>query len=249
MTADRNTPQSAANGESDARVTQTYREIAAPGAPEHLNQAMLNEAANAARPRYPRLITWTRPAAWAAVVMLSVTLVLQIAKAPTPEAVTFERDSSKLEVTSPEFEKAGSNVPTRIEMIKSTAKQAPLGSVPGKRQSSKPQQERVDEQEMPAAAASADEFKLKDVDTLRHAEDMARIQSDDNQEIDQQAPASFTASISLESAATETCSEEMTAAPVSWLECIEDLEKAGRVEEANQQRRQLQISFPDFELP
>ena len=147
--------------------------------------------------------------AWAAVVMLSVALVLQIAKVPTPEAVTFERDSSKLEVTSPEFEKAGSNLSTPIEMNKSTAKQAPLGPVPGNRQHSKLRLERVDEQEMPAAAAS----------------------------------------ITLESAVTGTCSEEMTAAPASWLECIEGLEKAGRVEEANEQRRQLQISFPDFELP
>ena len=214
MTAGQDTPQSAANGESDARVTQTYREVAGQRAPEHLNQAILKEAASATRPRYSRLITWTRPMAWAAVVMLSVTLVLEIAKVPTPEAVTFERDSSKLEVTSPEFEKAGSNLSTPIEMIKSTAKQAPLGSVPGKRQHSKLRLERVDEQET-----------------------------------NQQAPASFAASNSLESAATATCSEEMTAAPASWLECIEDLEKAGRIEEANQQRRQLQISFPDFELP
>ncbi len=273
MTTERNTPESVANGDSDALVTQTYREVADQSAPEHLNRAILKEAANATRPRYSRLIAWTRPMAWAATVMLSVALVLELSKVPTPELATFERDSSKFEVASPKPEladdaatelleesrtpamppgrasNADAEAPIPVETMKSAAKQSPLESGLEKRQRSGLQKARVEEQNLPAAAASADEFILKDADMLQQAEDMARIQSGEKQVIDQATPASFAVSASLESAAATTCSEEMTAAPATWLECIEELETAGRVEEANQQRQQLQISFPDFELP
>jgi len=240
MTTERNTPESVANGDSDALVTQTYREVADQCAPEHLNQAILKEATNAARPRYSRLITWTRPMAWAATVMLSVALVLELSKVPTPELATFETDSGKFEVASPKtgladdattelLEESGfpamppgrasnadAEAPIQIETMKSAAKQTPFESGLEKRQRSGLQKVRVEEQNLPATAAT---------------------------------PASFAVSASLESSAAASCSEEMTAAPATWLECIEDLETAGRAEEANQQRQQLQMFFPDFELP
>jgi len=273
MTTGRNTPESVANGDSDTLVTQTYREVADQCAPEHLNRAILKEATNAARPRYSRLIAWTRPMAWAATVMLSVALVLELSKVPTPELGTFERDSGNFEVASPKtgladdattelLEESGSpamppgrasnaaaEAPTQIESMKSAARQSPFESGLEKRQRSGLQKVRVEEQNLPAAAASADEFELKDADMRQRADDVARIQSGEKEVIDQATPASFAVSAALESSAAASCSEEMTAAPATWLECIEDLETAGRAEEANQQRQQLQMSFPDFELP
>jgi len=243
MTTERNTPESVANGDSDALVTQTYREVADQCAPEHLNQAILKEATNVARPRYSRLITWTRPMAWAATVMLSVALVLELSKVPAPELAIFERNSGKFEVASPKTgladdattelleesafpaippgraSNADAEAPIRIEPMKSAAKQTPFESGLEKRQRSGLQKVRVEEQNLPATTASA------------------------------ATPASFAVSASLESSAAASCSEEMTAAPATWLECIEDLETAGRAEEANQQRQQLQMFFPDFELP
>jgi len=243
MTTERNTPESVANGDSDALVTQTYREVEDQCTPEHLNRAILKEATNAARPRYSRLIAWTRPMAWAVTVMLSVALVLELSKVPTPELGTFETDSGKFEVASPKTgladdattelleeprfplmppgraSNADAEAPIQIETMKSAAKQTPFESGLEKRQRSGLQKVRVEEQNLPATAASA------------------------------ATPASFAVSASLESSAAASCSEEMTAAPATWLECIEDLETAGRAEEANQQRQQLQMSFPDFELP
>ena len=189
MTEERNTPESLADGDTDALVTRTYREAANQSAPEHLNRAILKQAATATRPRYSRLITWTRPMAWAATVVLSVALVLEVT------------------------------------------------------------QERFDNQVAPAAVVGADEFKPKDTGMLERAGDMAEMQGGNNRDIDQVAPASLAASRSPEGSIAAICSDDATAAPATWLECIEILEKAGLIEEANQQRQLLMATFPDFELP
>ena len=100
MTTERNAPQSAA--ETDALVTRTYREIADERAPDHLDRTVLKEAANAARPRYSRLRSWTRPMAWAATVVLSVALVLEVTNAPVPQDITFDETAAKIRAEVPE---------------------------------------------------------------------------------------------------------------------------------------------------
>jgi len=94
MTEDRN-PAAAAQ-ETDERVTQAYRELATEHTPEHLDRAVLGKARAAARPPYSRLRSWTRPMAWAATVMLSVAIVLQIGDVPGPEGIGYDEPASKL---------------------------------------------------------------------------------------------------------------------------------------------------------
>ena len=55
-----------AGQEKDDRVIRAYRELATERAPDHLDRAVLGKARAAARPRYSRLRSWTRPLAWAA---------------------------------------------------------------------------------------------------------------------------------------------------------------------------------------
>ena len=69
----------------DSRVSDIYRDVARERTPDHLDQAVLREAASAARPRYSRLRLWTRPAAWAAVVLISATLLLQVSQLQPPQ--------------------------------------------------------------------------------------------------------------------------------------------------------------------
>ena len=83
MTDERNTTDS--GGSDDRLVSKTYRETATERAPDHLNTAVMRNAAKAARPRYFLLRTWTRPVAWAAVVMLSVGLVLELTQTPVTQ--------------------------------------------------------------------------------------------------------------------------------------------------------------------
>ena len=78
----------------DSLVSDTYRGTATERAPEHLNAAVLKTAAAVARPQYSLLRTWTRPVAWAAVVVLSFGLVLELTKAPEPPAQSPRRRPS-----------------------------------------------------------------------------------------------------------------------------------------------------------
>ncbi len=69
----------------DPRVSELYRDVARERAPYHLDQAVLRAAEQTARPRYWRLRIWTRPAAWAAVVLLSATLLLHVSQDEVPQ--------------------------------------------------------------------------------------------------------------------------------------------------------------------
>jgi len=86
MTNERQHPDSAA--ETDETVSATYRELSREGAPNHLNDKVLQQAAkHALRPRYSRSIVWTRPLAWAATVALCLAIVLEVTRVPAPEEV------------------------------------------------------------------------------------------------------------------------------------------------------------------
>lgn len=286
MTTERDTPQ--ATAETDALVTQTYRDVADERAPDHLDRAVLKEAASAARPSYSRLRSWTRPMAWAATVMLSVALVLEVSKVPGPQSVNFDGATPEFEVErpalgTPEELDATDDAPAEpveVEMIDSDAFEetpAPATSLgrssnvaPGaavqaeppkatsvapvpvlqKRQRFEIRQDPVEQQNKPAPASSVDEFKLKDADMLRRAEDMARMQSGENNEsslVSSAADADVAAlGVVAEAAEVKECDAATMRTPQTWFECIEKLEDVGRVDEARRERTLLQNAFPDF---
>ena len=105
MTEERKTPDPGVA--DDPRVSDVYREMATERTPEHLDQAVLREAASAARPRYWRLRLWTRPAAWAAIVLLSATLLLQVSQVQPPQdtvpaVLELEDRAARRELAEPE---------------------------------------------------------------------------------------------------------------------------------------------------
>jgi len=190
----------------DALVTRTYREIADERVPEHLDRSILKEAAREARPRYSRAIAWTRPMAWAATIMLSVALVLEVTKVPSSSPVSFDDNTGTIEAEQPRSGPAGDLPADALEesaapaaspgrsakrgvlalpkaaAFKPSAKQAANEPALEKRQRADLQQDRVAESGLAAPAASAEEFKLKDTDMLRRAGEMARMQEGDNKE-------------------------------------------------------------------
>ena len=106
MTEQRRTPDPGAA--DDPRVSDMYRTVANERTPEHLDQAVLREATRAARPRYSRLRLWTRPTAWAAIVLLSATLLLQVSQVPPPQdsvlppVLELQDQAAKQELAEPE---------------------------------------------------------------------------------------------------------------------------------------------------
>ena len=112
MTNERQHPDSAA--ETDETVSATYRELSREGAPNYLNERVLQQAARKAlRPRYARSIVWTRPLAWAATVGLCLAIVLEVTRVPTPEVVVIEDaiDFPVAESPAPEEAQAPAQAP------------------------------------------------------------------------------------------------------------------------------------------
>lgn len=91
--------------EQDALVSETYREIAQERAPEHLNKSVLDTAARAARPRYSQLRSWTRPVAWAATIMLSFALILELTQSPVQEPAN-RNEAGTSDASEPAFGQA-----------------------------------------------------------------------------------------------------------------------------------------------
>ena len=84
----------AENTESELQrlVSKTYRELSTESAPEHLNQAVLKQAAvEVTRKRSYMFAGWRKQVAWTAVIALSLAVVLELAELQTlsiPDAVT-----------------------------------------------------------------------------------------------------------------------------------------------------------------
>lgn len=76
MSEDRN------NGIGDPAVSDAYRDMATERAPASLNEAVLHDAAAHASKGYARSMLWMRPLAYAATVMLSLAIVVQVVLPP-----------------------------------------------------------------------------------------------------------------------------------------------------------------------
>jgi hypothetical protein len=249
--------------DDDTGVTQAYRDTKDERAPDALNRAILEQAAKAARPRYSRIRLWTRPMAWAATVMLSVAIVLQLTQTPTPDEIGFDRDA--LEPAEQLEETVGTVQKT--EALRSTAKQVAPAASPEVRQREQQAKatmvepaERSLADQQPAARApssaiqaisevdnSAFEFKDQDIANMRESETREAI-------VAEELPQPIAADMAYAGAASESnvpdrCDETATATPETWLQCITALEEAGLADAAGEERERLTAAFPDFDTP
>ena len=119
MTEEKKTPDPGAA--HDAVVSDIYRDLAQERTPERLDQAVLREAARASRPRYSRLRLWTRPAAWAAVVLLSATLLLQVSQNPLPTQLA---EPQALELEDRAAKATGTAAPRQAEPLAEVLEEA-----------------------------------------------------------------------------------------------------------------------------
>ena len=202
----------AADHETDDRVTRAYRELAAERAPDHLDRAVLDQARAAARPRYSRLRVWTRPLAWAATVMLTVAIVLQIGEVPGPEDIGYDELASRSpeEVNEAEVpaieaaEDAAAEMPSSVPLDESPSatparlpgtaaderndvaagRAAESQAAPEPELEKRQRATRVQELEQKPAApeAEVDAFAPRDADMLQRAAEMARTQTGENKE-------------------------------------------------------------------
>ncbi len=239
MTEDRIRPES--DGEVDSLVTRTYKEVASELTPEHLNKAVMKQAADAARPRYLRSVSWTRPMAWAATITLCVALVLEVTNAPVPEISDVVLPSGRLDVSPPPSSAAPAPKLNRPDPVKAEALSEAMqeAEAPAERKRTAKMSKDL-RQQVAAKPASAEEFSMKDDDMLRRAKEIATLQTGDISESDQELAATTIAAGSAE----PSCSETDVAKPDTWLVCIQKLEDTGRMAEANEQRAFYDAAYP-----
>ena len=231
----------------DPRVSETYRETATERAPEHLNKAVLQAAAEAARPRYSLLRSWTRPVAWAAVVMLSFAMVLELTQTPT---ISNEELRAPASVAEPSKEQRIDSLRSEYEALAES--------------------ESDDLAKRERSESGFQQLRASDTDMLQRAEGIARMQQGPS---DAPPPAAaepvaadaFTADADLaeevvmplpeknamRSAAgfidmEAGCEESARVEAESWLACIKALEESGLTQVAEAERQLLRAAFPDF---
>lgn len=163
---------------SEDRLADTYRALTEERAPDYLNEKVLRLAAGN-RTRYSRARAWMRPAAWAAVIGLSLAIVLDMTRLPQVEP-----DSIGIPV--PDSRKAGAQRREASDTVNDSSAAEAEGIVPP---SATPIGQRTDANRMRPASPAADgpegrsneDFVPKDMTVLRDAEEMARAQAGSDQ--------------------------------------------------------------------
>jgi len=238
MTDERQHPDSAA--ETDKVVSDTYRQLSGESAPDYLNERVLQQAASvAARPRYSRSIMWTRPLAWAATIALSLAIVLEVTRVPTPEIVDIPEPLESLEA-----EPASTLAPEPAELKTQSPVQVLTKQQPNALADKKSQFGRA------AAKQVADEPRreLQLMDAAHESE--ADLNSIDERAVSGKVKFEETSAFAMPALlAANECANEVRDDPVTWLACITDLEEAGNAEAALRQREALKEAFPRFVMP
>jgi len=223
MTNERNIPVDGAD--DDARLRQAYADLAAERSPDHLDRAVLRAAERAARPRYSRLRLWTRPFAWAAMVVLSAAILLQISQQLGPPDASLDRTEFKLERDAPARQRPEPEA--AAELREELAKDADM-----LQQADDLARMQQGPNDLPTAAAApaaapAEAMQASAVALQNNSAARSSARFDDE--------------------VTGNCGAAARQTPDAWLACIRALEEDGLTEAAELERQLLAEAFPDFE--
>jgi hypothetical protein len=231
----------------DARVSETYRELSSEQTSAALDRKVVGLAeAGAPSKSLTRLLS-IKPLAWAATVVLTVSLVLHLQQTPTPDTLLLDED-----VMSDAVLPAAEPQPAIQHETMPVVSPARTG--------------RQDDAAVDSAAAPKN--AARDADSIAGAEPQSFAPAAETRAKMQEAEefvAERERSISSFAYAAETtlsvqgrrslaapepryCSAAETADASSWYRCILALEEDGRLEEAAAERTRLFSAHPDFEV-
>lgn len=159
---------------SEDWLADTYRILAKERAPDYLNDKVLRLAAGRGT-RYSRARAWMRPAAWAAVIGLSLAIVLDMTR-----LTQVEPDSIAISV--PDGRNTGDQRPEASDTVSgsSAAETEAIATPIGQRMDAKKIQPAIPAADRPAGLSKED-FVPKDLTVLRDAEEMARTRAGSDQ--------------------------------------------------------------------
>lgn len=260
---------------SDSSVSAEYRAAATERTPPAVD-AMVLERAEAATKENTGLrgftAFWFRPLAFVATLALSLALLLELTstKYPEPakgpesevgrrEAAAFETDPNVEMPRVPEDYRK--NVDSLAGKEQSAATPAPAKTTMPSSDPGGPQQLETTPSQTNAPvvdeAVSADFADMIESSAKRMKESdrvtevaIQGLQQTRAAEDDQAGEAAaFGASAVLPDVAARPCNEQQTADPLTWWQCIADLEKDGRHDEAKIELDLFNTAHPEFELP
>ena len=207
----------------DDRVSAAYRELATERSPDTLDHRILAEARRGAATRYAMLRGWTRPVAWAAMIGLSLAIVLHVSQTPEMQTLPLEEASGPAKRGEPEANR--SSLELRLdgagagETAAPDAAQQPADSSPTRAET--PASHKV----MLAPAA----YKPAPPET---GNDSAENLS--------------AAAVASEPGKEPICPATARLAPEDWLACIDALRNGGEIEAATLEFGRFRDAFPDF---
>ena len=260
----------------DDSVSAAYRDLASERTPEHLDRKVLAMAAkNTKGPSYSRWISWARPLAWAATVTLCLAITLELVREPAMQPTIAPGMQNDAIPGLPDIQQ---DETAKQDAALAPERQQNLLELPGdgdrdeaKMRLNEVAETRLDDHaELAKDKATARQARDQNRSLARpepqqevagstanvnaaEKEELARIHS--SVQASPAAPAEESAgnrekALAGESFAdTPACSEERRATAESWLECILELQAAGRDAAAERERNALKDTFPDFNRP
>jgi hypothetical protein len=203
----------------DALVSETYRELPAPRAPDHLNQTILRMAEKKGRGKADLLFaTWVKPVTLAATIALSLAIVLELTEVPVT-SVQMEVEPAAREELVPQESDRLDEGPLEELVLEDTdlAKSEAKGKIESF--SASP----------PAAALPVARKRTADI-------------PESNQPV-----AISTVGLAMEigeSEVTAACDERARRSADSWLACIDQLRESGATLEADQEYEAFILEYP-----
>lgn len=235
----------------DELVSRTYRDLPAPRVPDHLNQRILQMAANRKNGKEGVLFaTWMKPVAWAATIALSLAIVLELSEVPTTpievEGMTVgeAKRESTVQSTRDEFAPKDADA---LEQAENRAR-AEIGADQASVREDEPEspaevvfEEVVLEDASPMkSAAKTNSFAASSPAAARPA---ARTLAADQPATEPEA--SLARSMEKrESDAATACDMKARQSAEDWLECIDNLRKSGAIQDADREYEAFILEYP-----
>lgn len=220
----------------DPQVSDRYRSLAREETPADLDLAVLNEAKRAVRAdnRQGSFGPWFRPVAFAATVLLSLAIIIDIINLETPGPPAAIFDATTSAPTRPATdEPAETTYGTRSQAILNEIKRQEKSAAGGPQSGDATGSMREiadDAKAMPGEIAEpVPGRRSKLTATAPHAEIEAAVRS---------------ASNSL--AQAQACSAKQRSTPESWWQCIVSLRESGRNDAYEVELEKLKERFPEF---
>lgn len=233
-------------------VSKAYRSYSKETAPADLDRAVLREAGTARTSGFwSRFYTWRRPLAFAATLVLGVTLVYDMQRVlqrsatpylPTPEM--FEDSSSR----------ADQEESDRVAPASVREEELPADTAAGDAAAPASNDGAANKFSAPPAAAIATEQegislqprRIPDRDKLEEKRNTSQLLERARSQAD---TASLNAATAPSSAAQDACDDARFDSAERWWRCVEQLRSAGEATRADAELRDLRQQFPDFSGP